>query len=115
MRTNTEYTISERFSSIGSEDTNAKQTQEYYIHGHFFFKQTLRNCVFLCLLCIRVLTSYTRKPLRNCVLCPFSSGFVTRVARLIPHVEKELCALPEHLSSHLVLVGFVLLDLHFVV
>jgi hypothetical protein len=41
------------------------------------------------------------------------TGFVTRVARRIPHVEKELGALPEHLSSHLVLVGFVLLDLYF--
>jgi hypothetical protein len=38
MRTNTEYTISERFSSIGSEDTNAKQTQEYTVTECLFKK-----------------------------------------------------------------------------
>jgi hypothetical protein len=39
MRTNTEYTISERFSSIGSEDTNAKQTQEYTVTECLFKKK----------------------------------------------------------------------------
>ena len=38
-------------------------------------------------------------------------GFVTRLTRLVPLVEKELPTLPEHLSSPPVLVGFLLLDL----
>ena len=41
------------------------------------------------------------------------TGFVTRVTRRVPLVEQELLTLPEHLSSPLFLVGFVLLDLLF--
>jgi len=37
--------------------------------------------------------------------------YVTRLTRRVPLVEQELLTLPEHLSSHPVLVGFVLLDL----
>ena len=40
-------------------------------------------------------------------------GFVTRLKWRVPLVEQELLILPEHLSSHLVLVGFVLLDCQF--
>jgi hypothetical protein len=41
------------------------------------------------------------------------TGFVTRLTRRVPLVEQELLTLPEHLSSPLFLVGFVLLDLSF--
>ena len=41
------------------------------------------------------------------------TGFGTRVARQVPHVEQERPSLPENMSSPLVLVGFVLLDLSF--
>jgi len=39
------------------------------------------------------------------------TGFVVRVTWRVPLVEQELITLPEHLSSHWLLVRFVLLDL----
>ena len=45
----------------------------------------------------------------------FVIGFVTRLRRRLSLVEQELLTLPEHLSSPLVLVGFVLLSLQFYV
>jgi hypothetical protein len=38
------------------------------------------------------------------------TGFVTRLIRWVPLVEKELLTLPEHLSSPRLLVGFALID-----
>jgi hypothetical protein len=40
--------------------------------------------------------------------------FVTRLTRRVSLVEQELLTLPEHLSSSRILVGFVLLDLMYV-
>ena len=45
----------------------------------------------------------------------FVIEFVTRLRRRLSLVEQELLTLPEHLSSPLVLVGFVLLSLQFYV
>ena len=45
----------------------------------------------------------------------FVIGFVTRLRRRLSLEEQELLTLPEHLSSPLVLVGFVLLSLQFYV
>jgi len=39
------------------------------------------------------------------------TGFVTRVTRRVSLFEQELFSLPGHLSSHRILVEFVLLDL----
>ena len=41
--------------------------------------------------------------------------FVTRLTRRVPLVKQELISLPEHLSSPLVLVGFMLRYLWFCV
>jgi len=42
---------------------------------------------------------------------PFPSAIVPLDYDVLPHVEQELLSLPEHLSSHPVLGGFVLIDL----
>jgi len=39
------------------------------------------------------------------------TGFVTRVARLVPQMEQKLLILPEHMHSPPVLLEFVLLYL----
>jgi hypothetical protein len=60
--------------------------------------------------------SARRKPPTCCkAQTNFITGFVTRLTRRVPLVEQELHTLPEHMSSPLVLVGFVLLDLSFYV
>jgi len=41
----------------------------------------------------------------------YITGFATRIIRRVPIMDEELLTLPEHMSSSLVLVGFVLIDL----
>jgi hypothetical protein len=55
---------------------------------------------------------YLRIPVSNTI--SYQMIFASfNIARRVSYVEQELLPLPEHLSSHPVLVGFMLLDLWF--
>ena len=97
------------------------------VHAYFMGKKSTRNGIYMCgqkdKICVGLVNRceyLCHKWPRICFVCRnhnpvlhsrFFTGFVTIVPRCVPLVEQELLTLKKHMSSPLVFVRFMLLNL----